>query len=98
MRQLPSAPALAAVTALVCSCGNGSAPDPGQRAAAVNLAGKADFKVVTTGLGDPYELLQGPDGHLWLTERAVRAKGGKGGVLGLALHPDFGKWIPPRLS
>ncbi|MEX3105503.1 glucose/sorbosone family PQQ-dependent dehydrogenase [Streptomyces sp. ST1015] len=116
MRKPPSALALAAVAALVCSCGTASAPGPGQRGAtAANLADRAGFRVVTTGLGDPYEMIQGPDGHLWLTEksglrvtrvdpatgtkttaldltrRAVRAQGGKDGVLGLALHPDFGK-------
>nr|WP_119611744.1 glucose/sorbosone family PQQ-dependent dehydrogenase [Streptomyces acidiscabies] len=115
MRKLPSALALAAVAALVCSCGSGSATGTVQRAAAVNLDAKAGFTVVTTGLGDPYEMIQGPDGYLWLTEKsglkvtrvdpktgakttaldlakkAVRAKGGKDGVLGLALHPDFGK-------
>ncbi len=72
-------------------------------------------KVVVSGLADPYELLMGPDGYLWLTEKsglkvkrvkpdtgaasvvldltgtAVHSPHGKDGVLGMALHPDFGK-------
>ncbi len=71
--------------------------------------------VVAAGLKDPYELIMGPDGHLWFTEKsglkvnrvkpdtgtvstvldlsgqAIHSPMGKDGVLGLALHPDFGK-------
>ncbi|QNP75407.1 PQQ-dependent sugar dehydrogenase [Streptomyces roseirectus] len=116
MRKLPSALALAAVAALVCSCGSDDGASTGsEQRAAVNLAATTGVKVVTTGLGDPYEMIQGPDGHLWVTEKsglkvtrvdprtgakttaldltrqAVHTKGGKDGVLGLALHPDFGR-------
>ena len=96
MRTLPSALAVAAVVALACSYGSATATGAG-------------YRVVTTGLADPYEMLQGPDGHLWLTEQSGRrvtrvdprtgakttalnlASRTDGGVLGLALHPDFGK-------
>ncbi|WP_316528192.1 PQQ-dependent sugar dehydrogenase [Kitasatospora brasiliensis] len=73
-------------------------------------------KVVTDGLGDPYEITYGPDGRLWVSEKsglkvtrvdpqsgakttALDLTGkafhsspdGQDGVLGFALHPDFGK-------
>lgn len=72
-------------------------------------------RIVATGLKDPYELIMGPDGYLWLTEKSgltvkrIKPDTGlvstaldltgqarhtpmsKDGVLGLALHPDFGK-------
>jgi len=96
MRTLPPALALVAVAALVGPFGAGTA---------TGLAAPAGFRVVTTGLADPYEMLQGPDGHLWVTEQSGRrvtrvdprtgtkttALNLDGGVLGLALHPDFGK-------
>ncbi|MFF4416772.1 glucose/sorbosone family PQQ-dependent dehydrogenase [Streptosporangium sp. NPDC001559] len=37
--------------------GSGAAPTP-------------EAKIVATGLKDPYELIVGPDGHLWLTEKS----------------------------
>ncbi|HEX2312873.1 MAG TPA: glucose/sorbosone family PQQ-dependent dehydrogenase [Thermomonospora sp.] len=39
--------------------------------AAVSGAGPA-FRVVTTGLADPYEITWGPDGFLWATEKSGR--------------------------
>ena len=69
-------------------------------------------RVVTTGLAGPWEVLLGPDGKLWITERIGKrivrvnpADGakttavtipdviqtvGQDGLLGMALHPDFG--------
>ncbi|SER03114.1 dehydrogenase, PQQ-dependent, s-GDH family [Pedobacter rhizosphaerae] len=66
-------------------------------------------RVVATGLNLPWELVYGPDNHIWFTEKAgkisrlnpttgqvtpvitiadVRSNG-EGGLLGMALHPDF---------
>ena len=65
--------------------------------------------VLTEGLSFPWEILWGPDDHIWMTERGgrisrvnpatgkltallqvpdVRSRG-EGGLLGMALHPDF---------
>jgi glucose/arabinose dehydrogenase len=64
--------------------------------------------VVATGLDTVWELVWGPDGFIWVTERGGRvsrvnpqsgavtpvgqvavAEIGEGGLMGLALHPDF---------
>ena len=66
-------------------------------------------RVVTQNLSNPWEIIWGPDGMIWMTERGGRiskvnpATGnlitlvtvsdvkaqGEGGLLGMALHPDF---------
>lgn len=68
-----------------------------------------DTTSVITGLDTPWEVLWGPDNHLWITERYGRISRlnpdtgglipvytipevdeyGEGGLLGMALHPDF---------
>jgi glucose/arabinose dehydrogenase len=65
--------------------------------------------VITTGLETPWDLLWGPDGMIWVSERAGRIsrvdpvtgrrttagdvagvlQSGEGGLMGIALHPDF---------
>ncbi|RGD57894.1 quinoprotein glucose dehydrogenase [Kitasatospora xanthocidica] len=78
-------------------------------------APQTQVKVVTDGLGDPFELAYAPDGRLWVSEKsglkitrvdpqsgakstaldltgkAFHSQDGQDGVLGFALHPDFGK-------
>ena len=70
-------------------------------------------KILTEGLSFPWEIVWGPDHHIWMTERGgrisrvnpvtgsvtsilkvpdVKARG-EGGLLGMALHPDF-KTVP----
>ena len=65
-------------------------------------------EVVATGLDTVWELVWGPDGFIWMTERGGRVSRvnpqtgvvtpvgqiavgeiGEGGLMGLALHPDF---------
>ena len=65
--------------------------------------------ILTEGLQFPWEILWGPDDHIWMTERGGRISRvnpstgkvtilhrvpdvnprGEGGLLGMALHPDF---------
>ena len=65
--------------------------------------------ILTEGLQFPWEILWGPDNHIWMTERGGRISRvnpstgqvtvihripdvnprGEGGLLGMALHPDF---------
>lgn len=65
--------------------------------------------VIVTGLNFPWEIVWGPDNHIWMTERGGRisrvnpasgtvtpvftitevATNGEGGLLGMALHPNF---------
>jgi aldose sugar dehydrogenase len=66
-------------------------------------------RVLTEGLNYPWELVWGPDNHIWITERGGKVSRvnpengvvtpvatitevdarGEGGLLGMALHPDF---------
>ncbi|HYF30474.1 MAG TPA: PQQ-dependent sugar dehydrogenase [Chitinophagaceae bacterium] len=66
-------------------------------------------KVIVENLRYPWEILWGPDNHIWMTERGGRISrvnpvsgsviplitineveaSGEGGLLGMALHPDF---------
>ncbi|MFG2111254.1 glucose/sorbosone family PQQ-dependent dehydrogenase [Streptomyces sp. NPDC048718] len=67
-------PALVAVSALALGvtlatsvpATAGGAPDPSSPAPTPGFS----KSVLTTGLNDPYELLWGPDGHLWTTEKS----------------------------
>lgn len=90
------------VGALVLGCDSASLgfpPPPNAELAA---------EVVATGLDTVWELVWGPDGVLWMTERGGRvsridpetgvvsvvgqvpvSEAGEGGLMGLALHPDF---------
>ncbi len=65
--------------------------------------------VIATNLSNPWEILWGPDNHIWMTERGGRisrlnpatgtlsplltiaevVSNGEGGLLGMALHPNF---------
>jgi aldose sugar dehydrogenase len=71
--------------------------------------------VVTTRLSVPWEMLWGPDGMIWVSERGGRIsrvdptsgrrttagevggvhQSGEGGLMGMALHPDFPRepWV-----
>ncbi|MGB3005479.1 MAG: PQQ-dependent sugar dehydrogenase [Chitinophagaceae bacterium] len=72
------------------------------------IAGIKD-SVILNGLNYPWEILWGPDNHIWMTERGGKISrvnpvtgdiiplitisetesNGEGGMLGLALHPNF---------
>lgn len=74
-----------------------------------NTAPEADRRVVKQNLQHVWELLWGPDDHIWFTERDGKisrmhpstgnivfstsindvSSSGEGGLLGMALHPDF---------
>jgi glucose/arabinose dehydrogenase len=67
------------------------------------------IRTVVQGLNFPWEILWGPDDHIWMTERPGKissidpktgdilfsatipdvVSNGEGGLLGMALHPDF---------
>jgi aldose sugar dehydrogenase len=71
--------------------------------------------VVTAGLDTPWDLVWGPDGMIWVSERGGRIsrvdpangrrttagavagvnESGEGGLMGIALHPDFARepWV-----
>lgn len=70
-----------------------------------------EVRDVITGIDIPWEIVWGPDGHIWFTERAGRIsrlnpesgdrtvilnltstvhQQSESGMLGMALHPDFG--------
>lgn len=73
--------------------------------------GSVDIRdsVIVSNLNYPWEILWGPDNHIWMTERGGRVSRvnpttgvltplltigevvatGEGGLLGMALHPDF---------
>lgn len=91
-----------AVVALLLGCD--SATDGSAQTPNVELTSE----VVATGLDTVWELVWGPDGFIWMTERAGRVSRvnprsglvtpvgqiavseiGEGGLMGLALHPDF---------
>jgi PQQ-dependent dehydrogenase (s-GDH family) len=57
--------AILLVLAVVTGCSVASKPSSG----AARPAEPFTFRVVTTGLADPYELTWGPDGFLWVTEK-----------------------------
>lgn len=103
--------AAAAAALLVVTAAAQSRVDLGADA---NVKERFVMRVVTKErVLDPWELLWGPDGQLWVTERSAKsiiridpATGAKttlvtvddayrsdtqDGVLGLALHPDFGR-------
>jgi glucose/arabinose dehydrogenase len=96
------------MSALLLSCD--SATDGTAQSPNVQLS----TDVVATGLDTVWELVWGPDGFIWMTERggrvsrvnpqsgAVTVAGqiavseiGEGGLMGLALHPDFASqpWV-----
>ncbi len=61
---------LAMATLLVSTAGCTSSPDNPQAEAP---AEPLPFRVLATGLADPWEVTWGPDGFLWVTERAGKA-------------------------
>ena len=80
-------------------------PKPTQSSATEEPNGGPDREVVADGLQIPWEILFLPDGKLLVSERpgrllligtdrhAIEVSGvrhvGEGGLLGLAMHPDF---------
>lgn len=92
---------LPVVTAVQCEKSPGNQEPPG----AVELRDS----VLASGLQHPWELVWGPDDHIWMTERGGKISrlnpetgqviplhtisevvaNGEGGLLGMALHPDF---------
>lgn len=48
----------------------GSGTGGGSGASVHSKRSSFDRRVVATGLGDPYEIAWGPDGHLWVTEKS----------------------------
>lgn len=55
------------MAALLALAGCSAAPE--QSSAAAPPAEPFTFRVLTTGLADPYEITMGPDGFLWVTEK-----------------------------
>jgi PQQ-dependent dehydrogenase (s-GDH family) len=77
MKSLSAVAATAVVLALTAGATAGTsaaAPDagprPGDAAPAAERGPGFSKRVVTTGLGDPYEIVWGPDRHLWVTEKS----------------------------
>lgn len=73
---------------------------PAGAAPNAQAGGKFTQRVVATGLGDPYEIIWGPDGQIWLTEKSGKkvtridpATGTKNTALELpdAVHSDSGQ-------
>src|SRR5262245_60143725 len=74
-----------------------------------NTTPEAERRIVKQNLQHVWEMLWGPDDHIWLTERDGKiskmapatgnivfsatindvVSSGEGGLLGMALHPDF---------
>ena len=99
-------PACALVTLATCDSTTSGNPDNPDAPEVPNVELVAD--VVATGLDTVWELVWGPDGFIWMTERGGRisrvnpqtgavtpvgqvavSEIGEGGLMGLALHPDF---------
>lgn len=68
-RQLRPGKRCAAVAALLALTVTGCATSREQPSAAPGPAEPFTFRVLTTGLADPYEITMGPDGFLWVTEK-----------------------------
>ncbi|MGH3821835.1 MAG: glucose/sorbosone family PQQ-dependent dehydrogenase [Pseudonocardiaceae bacterium] len=58
-----------AVAALLALPVTGCTASPEQPSAAAPPGEPFTFRVLTTGLADPYEIIMGPDGFLWVTEK-----------------------------
>ncbi|MFP4370422.1 MAG: PQQ-dependent sugar dehydrogenase [Candidatus Kapaibacterium sp.] len=91
--------AIAFISILVACSDNGTAQE------------ELDYneRIIADGLGIPWDMVLGPDGYIWFTERQGRLsrvhieseevthiqeidevyQTGEGGLLGMALHPDF---------
>lgn len=87
------------------SCKDNNASDKKEEA----LNAELSLKVIAEDLSHPWEIIYGPDNHIWFTERSGRISRldlttsevkplltisevkstGEGGLLGMALHPDF---------
>lgn len=74
MRRLPPALAVMSAAALLSSCSGSGISASGGNSPSVTPAPAADevvkAKVVTSGMGDPFEITYGPDGKLWVTEKS----------------------------
>lgn len=108
LRRSAAAALHAGALALLITCDSATAGNTGEPNA--DLA----VDVVATNLDTVWELVWGPDGFIWMTERGGRisrvnpqsgavtpvgqvpaSEIGEGGLMGLALHPDFATqpWI-----